>query len=88
MGAQIMARAGYDPRQMANMFKTIQKQGGSQGPEWLSDHPDPGNRYEAINREADALGVRASAAPPGRIEAVHARLCAAPPAHHQRAGGA
>ena len=80
MGAQIMARAGYDPRQMANMFKTIQKQGGSQGPEWLSDHPDPGNRYEAINREADALGVRASAAPPGRIEAVHARLSQLSPA--------
>ena len=27
-GAQIMARAGYDPRDMANMFKTIEKQGG------------------------------------------------------------
>jgi Peptidase family M48 len=80
MGAQIMARAGYDPRQMANMFKTIQKQGGSQGPEWLSDHPDPGNRYEAINREAQALGVSASAAPPGRIESVHARLAQLQPA--------
>src|SRR3954469_20855470 len=31
MGAQIMARAGYDPRDMANMFKTIEKQGGSGG---------------------------------------------------------
>ena len=30
-GAQIMARAGYDPNDMANMFKTIQKQGGSGG---------------------------------------------------------
>ncbi|MEO7275117.1 MAG: M48 family metallopeptidase, partial [Vicinamibacterales bacterium] len=74
MGAQIMARAGYDPRQMANLFKTIQKQGGSQGPEWLSDHPDPGNRYDAINREAQALGVNASSAPAGRIDGVHARL--------------
>ena len=80
LGAQIMARAGYDPRQMANMFKTIQKQGGSQGPEWLSDHPDPGNRYEAINREADALGVKPSAAPAGRIESVHARLAQLQPA--------
>jgi hypothetical protein len=74
LGAQIMARAGYDPRQMANMFKTIQKQGGSQGPEWLSDHPDPGNRYDAINREAQALGVNASSAPAGRIQSIHARL--------------
>ena len=45
-GAQIMARAGYDPRDMANMFKTIEKQGGSGGPQWLSDHPNPGNRYD------------------------------------------
>jgi Peptidase family M48 len=80
MGAQIMARAGYDPRQMANMFQTIQKQGGSQGPEWLSDHPDPGNRYEAISREAEALGVARSNAPAGRIESVHARLAKLPPA--------
>ncbi len=80
LGAQIMANAGYDPRQMANMFKTIEQQGGSQGPEWLSDHPDPGNRYEAIMQEAQALGVPASSAPAGRIAAVHAELARMPPA--------
>jgi hypothetical protein len=57
LGAQMMARAGYDPREMANMFKTIEKQGGSGGPEWLSDHPNPGNRSEAINKEATLLSV-------------------------------
>ena len=36
-----MARAGYDPREMAAMFRTMQ----SGGPEWLSDHPNPGNRF-------------------------------------------
>jgi predicted Zn-dependent protease len=56
-GSHIMARAGYDPRDMANMFKTIQKQGGSGGPEWLSDHPDPGNRIEYISAEAASLRV-------------------------------
>src|SRR3954449_7747330 len=56
-GAQIMARAGYDPIDMANMFKTNQKQGGSGGPQWLSDHPDPGNRSAYISREAQALRV-------------------------------
>lgn len=79
LGAQIMARAGYDPRQMANMFRTIQQQGGSSGPEWLSDHPDPGNRYEAILREAETLRVEGSA-PQGRLEQVHARLAQLPPA--------
>lgn len=58
LGSHIMAAAGYDPREMASMFQTIQKQGGSGGPEWLSSHPDPGNRYEAITREAELLEVR------------------------------
>jgi Zn-dependent protease with chaperone function len=57
-GAQIMAAAGYDPNDMANIFKTIQKQGGSGGPQWLSDHPDPGNRSDYISREAKALQVQ------------------------------
>lgn len=57
LGSQIMADAGYDPRDLANMFQTIARQGGSRGPEWLSSHPDPGNRYQNINREAAALRV-------------------------------
>ena len=56
-GAQIMARAGYDANDMANMFKTIQKQGGSGAPQWLSDHPDPGDRSAYIAHEAEALRV-------------------------------
>jgi beta-barrel assembly-enhancing protease len=58
LGAQIMARAGYDPHELANMFRILEQQGGKAGPEWLSDHPNPGNRFEAINHEADALNVR------------------------------
>jgi beta-barrel assembly-enhancing protease len=56
-GSHIMARAGYDPRDMANMFKTIEKQGGSGGPQWLSDHPNPGDRYDYITKEAQVLRV-------------------------------
>ena len=57
LGAQMMARAGYDPRDMANMFQTIQAKGGGGGPEWLSSHPNPGNRYDAISKEAAQLRV-------------------------------
>ncbi|MEP6783074.1 MAG: M48 family metallopeptidase [Acidobacteriota bacterium] len=57
VGAQIMARAGYDPRDLAHMFETIQKQGGSGGPQWLSDHPNPGNRTQYINAEAALLHI-------------------------------
>jgi Zn-dependent protease with chaperone function len=57
LGAQIMARAGYDPRDMANMFRTIEKESGGRAPEWLSNHPNPGNRAEYITREAQMLRV-------------------------------
>ena len=60
LGVQIMARAGYDPREMANMFQTIARRSGNGGPEWLSDHPSPANRYAAINREAALLRARDS----------------------------
>ena len=57
LGAQILARAGYDPMDLARMFETIEKQGGSGGPEWLSSHPNPGNRQERISQEAGKLNV-------------------------------
>jgi Zn-dependent protease with chaperone function len=58
LGAQIMANAGYDPRDLANMFKTIEQQGGSRGgPEWLNSHPNPKNRYGRITQEAALLRV-------------------------------
>ena len=79
LGAQMMARAGYDPREMAGMFETIERQGGNRGPEWLSSHPNPGNRVQAINREAEMLRVERRATA-GDLRAVHARLNQLPPA--------
>ena len=80
LGVQIMARAGYDPRQMAHMFETIERQGGNRGPEWLSDHPDPGNRVEAINREAASLRVERVTASNGDFQSVRSRLSQMPAA--------
>lgn len=58
LGARIMANAGYDPRDLANMLRTIeQESSGGRAPEWLSSHPNPGNRYQNINREAGLLNV-------------------------------
>src|SRR6185295_2725185 len=59
LGAQIMANAGYDPRDLANMFRTIEAQGGGGGG-FLSDHPSPSDRYARINREAQYLRVNPS----------------------------
>jgi predicted Zn-dependent protease len=77
LGAQIMARAGYDPRDLANMFKTIEQQGsGRAAPQWLSDHPNPSNRYARINQEAAMLRVNAAhrAEDTGEFRSIQARL--------------
>src|SRR3954463_15914873 len=73
-GSQIMARAGYDPRDMANMFKTIEQQGGSGGPQWLSDHPNPGDRYAYISKEAASLRVANARHDSSAFQSVQARL--------------
>ena len=56
LGARIMANAGYNPRDLANMFRTIEAQGGGGGG-FLSDHPSPKDRYARINQEAQYLRV-------------------------------
>jgi hypothetical protein len=60
-GARIMADAGYDPRSMASFFELLQSKTGQRTPEFMSDHPDPGNRVAAITRELPALKVSSNA---------------------------
>jgi len=80
LGAQIMAKAGYDPRSLAHMFETIQKEAGSGGnPQWLSSHPDPGNRSQYLNQEAASLTI-ASAADSSAFQPMKAAFAALPPA--------
>ena len=74
MGSQIMARAGYNPNDMASMFKTIEKQGGPGGPQWLSDHPNPGDRAAYITKEAQALRVENPVGDSRGFTQVQARL--------------
>jgi len=60
LGSQIMARAGYDPRALAHMFETIEqesKSSGGSGPQWMSSHPNPGNRTQYITKEAEMLTI-------------------------------
>ncbi|HEU5400248.1 MAG TPA: M48 family metalloprotease [Terriglobales bacterium] len=48
MGAQIMYDAGYDPYDLVEFFSKLEKQGGNGGPQFLSDHPNPGNREKDV----------------------------------------
>ncbi|HEX8096483.1 MAG TPA: M48 family metallopeptidase [Pyrinomonadaceae bacterium] len=61
-GAHLMARTGYDPRDMVNFFKTLASKNPERPPELLSDHPDPGNRAETITRAIPSLNVSANPA--------------------------
>ncbi|MGI8785488.1 MAG: M48 family metalloprotease [Acidobacteriota bacterium] len=54
LGVDLMSQAGYDPRALINVMEILARSsGGSRRPEFLSSHPDPGNRQERI-REAIA----------------------------------
>lgn len=82
LGAQIMARAGYDPRALARMFETIEresKSSGSSGPQWMSSHPNPGNRTQYITKEASLLTV-ASAADDREFAPIRTAFASLPPA--------
>jgi beta-barrel assembly-enhancing protease len=82
LGAQIMARAGYDPRSLARMFETIERESkgsGGSGPQWMSSHPNPGNRSLYITREAELLTI-ASPADDREFGTIKAAFAALPPA--------
>jgi beta-barrel assembly-enhancing protease len=79
LGARIMANAGYDPRDLANMFRTIESQGGGGGG-FLSDHPSPSDRYARINQEAQYLHVNESSRDSREFLAIKERLRGYPPA--------
>jgi Zn-dependent protease with chaperone function len=73
LGARIMANAGYDPRDLANMFRTIEAQGGGGGG-FLSDHPSPKDRYARINQEAQYLHVREQTRDDSEFRSIKERL--------------
>jgi Zn-dependent protease with chaperone function len=82
LGTQIMARAGYDPRDLAHMFETINREAqssGGSGPQWMSSHPDPGNRTQYITREAETLSI-ARAADTSGFEPIKKSFASLPPA--------
>jgi predicted Zn-dependent protease len=51
-GLQFMSEAGYNPIGMVQLMKILQSSGGGKGaPEFLSTHPNPGNRIEYLTEE-------------------------------------
>jgi predicted Zn-dependent protease len=55
-GVCFMAQSGHDPRAMIDVMEVLQSASGpSSGPEWLSTHPNPGNRIEQIQADIQNL---------------------------------
>jgi predicted Zn-dependent protease len=61
LGFKYMTAGGYSPTEMAEMFRTLQRLGGGSNegrvPEWLSTHPDPGNRVEKTLQRTAATSL-------------------------------
>jgi predicted Zn-dependent protease len=66
LGLRYAMRAGYDPNQMPELFRTLDAvskvQGAGHLPSWLATHPDPGARRQRIESEVAALEGDFSAA--------------------------
>lgn len=60
LGAQILARAGYDPLALVRMFDTLasasEGSGGSALPTFFSSHPPYDERQRIVHAEAAAIG--------------------------------
>lgn len=58
LGVHTMAKAGYDPIEMAHFFEKIEAEansGNSRFAEFFSDHPNPGNRVKMVEDEIPYL---------------------------------
>ncbi len=59
LALKYMMAAGYDPREMVNVFRMLegvsQQAGGGRLPQWLSSHPNPENREAWAARAAAAV---------------------------------
>ncbi|TAH25275.1 MAG: peptidase M48 [Cytophagales bacterium] len=59
-----LSATSYKCNGAAGFFQKISAAGGSSTPEFLSTHPDPGNRVENINNRAKNLGCNTSSSNP------------------------
>jgi predicted Zn-dependent protease len=67
LGVRYMNRTTYDPRELAQVMLMLERASALEGgsgrvPEWLSTHPDPGNRAALIQQVVQASGADLSGA--------------------------
>lgn len=65
LGVDVMSEAGYDPRALLNVMEILaESSSGGRPPEFMSSHPDPGNRKEKIQ---EAIARRFPEGVPDRL---------------------
>jgi predicted Zn-dependent protease len=74
LGAQIMSKAGYNPIEMARFFEKLETSGAARAPQWLSDHPNPGNRVKAVEEEIRYMPQTLYRAESGEFKSMQARV--------------
>jgi predicted Zn-dependent protease len=70
LGFRYAQQGGYDPREMVPVFETLDRISGEgeaeRLPQWMSTHPDPGNRVAATEARLRAAALPASGLRIGR----------------------
>ena len=84
LGARMMQAAGYNPLELARFFEILEKDGGSRGPQFFSDHPNPGNRIKEIEKEIQLLPKRAYDGDSGQFSRMQDAVRKLPPAPKQQ----
>ena len=83
LGTDIMYDSGYEPQQMAVFFEKLEKQMGSSAnsliSQFMSDHPNPGNRAEAVGNEVKTLSPRTYLADSGDFREIKERVAGMKP---------
>ena len=83
LGTDVMYDSGYEPHQMASFFEKLEKQMGpsasSTFSQFLSDHPNPGNRAEAVTTEVKTLLPRTYLADSAEFRDVKQRVATMKP---------
>lgn len=73
LGVRYMDRLRFDPRELAEVMRMLERasaigDGSGRVPEWLSTHPDPGNRAQRIQQLVQEGGLDLTAVRVGREE--------------------
>ena len=73
---QVLPEAGYDPEGLVTFFETLQREGGSEAPAFLSSHPAASDRIEntraAILAQGSREGLRINDG--GKFEIIQTRI--------------